>query len=79
MLGAPSVQVSALRHTHAVCPLTTAQHTLTDVASSCNHIMAGIVPPFTAETAQKKVKIAQDLWNTKNPEKVSLAYTVRGP
>ena len=35
-----------------------------------------IVPPFTAETAYKKVKIAQDLWNTKTPEKVALAYTV---
>ncbi|RPD65440.1 DUF1348-domain-containing protein [Lentinus tigrinus ALCF2SS1-7] len=34
-----------------------------------------IVPPFTAETACKKVKIAQDLWNTKTPEKVALAYT----
>ena len=36
-----------------------------------------IVPPFTADTAYKKVKIAQDLWNTKTPEKVALAYTVR--
>lgn len=38
--------------------------------------MAGIVPPFTRESAIKKVKAAQDLWNTKNPERVSLAYTV---
>ena len=41
--------------------------------------MAPIVPPFTSETAHQKVKVAQDLWNTKNPEKVSLAYTVRSP
>ncbi|KAJ5445681.1 Protein of unknown function DUF1348 [Penicillium cf. griseofulvum] len=27
--------------------------------------MAGLMPPFTEETAQKKVKAAQDLWNTK--------------
>ena len=27
--------------------------------------MAGLMPPFTEETAQKKVKVAQDLWNTK--------------
>ena len=40
---------------------------------------APIVSPFTAETAHKKVKVAQDLWNTKNAEKVSLAYTVRSP
>jgi nuclear transport factor 2 (NTF2) superfamily protein len=26
--------------------------------------MADIKPPFTAETARKKVKAAQDLWNT---------------
>ena len=41
--------------------------------------MAPIVPPFTAETAHQKVKVAQDLWNTRNPEKVSLAYTVWTP
>ncbi|KAI1077491.1 DUF1348-domain-containing protein [Whalleya microplaca] len=32
-------------------------------------------PPFTAETAQIKVKAAQDAWNTKNPQLVKLAYT----
>jgi uncharacterized protein len=33
------------------------------------------IPPFNLETATQKVKMAQDAWNTKNPEKVSLAYT----
>ena len=33
------------------------------------------VPPFTEETARQKVKAAQDAWNTRDPEKVSLAYT----
>jgi nuclear transport factor 2 (NTF2) superfamily protein len=33
------------------------------------------VPPFTEETARQKVKIAQDAWNTRDPEKVALAYT----
>ncbi|KDQ19526.1 hypothetical protein BOTBODRAFT_28099 [Botryobasidium botryosum FD-172 SS1] len=37
--------------------------------------MAGILPPFTAETAHKKVKTAQALWNTQEPAKVALAYT----
>ncbi|KAI0674260.1 DUF1348-domain-containing protein [Trametes maxima] len=37
--------------------------------------MAPIVPPFTAETALQKVKVAQDLWNTRDPSKVCLAYT----
>ncbi|THH22537.1 hypothetical protein EUX98_g8162 [Antrodiella citrinella] len=37
--------------------------------------MAHILPPFTRESAQEKVKAAQNLWNTRNPEKVALAYT----
>ena len=35
-----------------------------------------IVPPFTAESAAAKVKLAEDLWNTRDPERVVLAYTV---
>lgn len=34
-----------------------------------------IKPPFTEETANEKVKLAQDLWNTKNPENVVKVYT----
>lgn len=34
------------------------------------------LPPFTLETAIQKIQIAEDAWNTKNPEKVALAYTV---
>ena len=33
------------------------------------------VPPFDVETARQKVKAAQDAWNTRDPEKVSMAYT----
>ncbi|BAQ66418.1 nuclear transport factor 2 family protein [Geminocystis sp. NIES-3709] len=33
-------------------------------------------PPFTLETALQKVQMAEDAWNTKNPEKVALAYTI---
>ncbi len=32
-------------------------------------------PPFDEETARIKVRAAEDAWNTRNPEKVSLAYT----
>lgn len=32
-------------------------------------------PPFDAETAAKKVRMAEDAWNTRDPHKVSLAYT----
>jgi len=34
------------------------------------------VPPFTRETAQQKVKAAEDAWNTCDPERVALAYTI---
>ena len=34
------------------------------------------LPPFTMETAKQKIQMAEDAWNSKNPEKVSLAYTV---
>ncbi|GAA5894277.1 hypothetical protein JCM6882_007619 [Rhodosporidiobolus microsporus] len=34
-----------------------------------------LAPPFTAESAAMKVKKAQDLWNTMDAKKVSLAYT----
>ena len=33
------------------------------------------LPPFTRETAAQKVQAAEDAWNTRDPEKVSLAYT----
>ncbi len=33
------------------------------------------LPPFNAETAAQKVRMAEDAWNTHDPEKVSLAYT----
>jgi nuclear transport factor 2 (NTF2) superfamily protein len=33
------------------------------------------LPPFTSETARQKVRAAEDGWNTRNPERVALAYT----
>ncbi|GAB2935601.1 nuclear transport factor 2 family protein [Micromonospora polyrhachis] len=33
------------------------------------------LPPFTAATAEAKVRAAEDAWNTRDPERVSLAYT----
>ncbi|MBY8859329.1 nuclear transport factor 2 family protein [Nocardia sp. CA2R105] len=32
-------------------------------------------PPFTAETAAQKVQAAEDAWNTRDPQRVALAYT----
>ena len=34
------------------------------------------LPPFTPETAAQKVRLAEDGWNSRDPERVSLAYTV---
>ncbi|EHQ26123.1 nuclear transport factor 2 family protein [Mucilaginibacter paludis] len=34
------------------------------------------LPPFTMETALEKVQLAENAWNTKDPEKVCLAYTI---
>ena len=33
------------------------------------------IPPFTEETARQKVQAAEDAWNTREPERVALAYT----
>ncbi len=32
-------------------------------------------PPFDPQTAAQKVRMAEDAWNTRDPERVSLAYT----
>ena len=37
--------------------------------------MSAIVPPFTQETATAKVRAAEDAWNSRDPVRVSLAYT----
>jgi len=34
-----------------------------------------VKPPFTLETALQKIQMAENAWNTKDPEKVCLAYT----
>jgi len=37
--------------------------------------MTKIAPPFTLESAKQKVRLAEDGWNSRDPQKVSLAYT----
>jgi len=34
-----------------------------------------IAPPFTLETATRKVQLAEDAWNSRDPERVALAYS----
>lgn len=33
------------------------------------------LPPFTSETAAQKVRLAEDAWNTRDPDRVILVYT----
>ncbi len=37
--------------------------------------MSALVPPFTFDIATAKVRLAEDGWNSRNPDRVSLAYT----
>ena len=34
------------------------------------------LPPFSLETATEKVRLAEDAWNSRNPERVALAHTM---
>ncbi len=34
------------------------------------------LPPFTAATAEQKVRLAEDAWNSRDPERVAQAYTI---
>ena len=34
------------------------------------------LPPFNEETAKQKVQLAEDAWNTQDPEKICLAYSI---
>jgi len=34
------------------------------------------LPPFTEATAREKIQLAEDAWNSKDPERVAKAYTV---
>jgi nuclear transport factor 2 (NTF2) superfamily protein len=38
-------------------------------------IMNALVPPFSLQTATAKVRMAEDGWNSRDPQKVALAYT----
>jgi len=37
--------------------------------------LISITPPFTLESATRKVQIAEDAWNSRDPERVALAYS----
>jgi len=43
--------------------------------SSAVQITHPLLPPFTRETAVRKVRASEDIWNSCDPERVSLAYS----
>jgi nuclear transport factor 2 (NTF2) superfamily protein len=49
---------------------------MTDPAAAPSQSIRPPVPPFTRETAAQKVRGAEDGWNSRDPAKVALAYTV---
>lgn len=34
------------------------------------------LPPFTLETAKEKIQLAEDAWNSQDPQKISMAYSL---
>jgi uncharacterized protein len=61
--------------------------TIKQAPAISSHTVGGVItpsaetrpplPPFTLETAIQKVRAAEDGWNSRNPEQVSLAYSVQ--
>lgn len=49
--------------------------TLPDASASARSPRT-LVPPFTLETAAAKVRAAEDAWNSRDPERVALAYSL---
>src|SRR3977135_2046497 len=48
---------------------------MTDVTPGAPAAVAPIKPPFTWANAVTKVRMAEDAWNSRDPQRVSLAYT----
>jgi hypothetical protein len=56
--------------------LTDQQTNIPEPKSSTETATRPPLPPFTRETAIQKVRLAEDGWNSRDPEKVALAYTI---
>src|SRR5437879_10958409 len=56
-------------------PLTTQQTQVPEPKTSTTATRPPL-PPFTRETATQKVRLAEDGWNSRDPDRVALAYTL---
>ncbi|WP_433916149.1 DUF1348 family protein [Pectobacterium punjabense] len=59
----------------SVCTLLHKTASYTSNIQKCAAPIDGHRPPFTLESTQEKIRLAEDVWNSRNPERVSLAYT----
>src|SRR6266481_9079789 len=57
-------------------PLTTQQTQVPEPKTPAEIATRPLRPPFTRETAIQKVRLAEDGWNSRDPDKVALAYTI---
>jgi hypothetical protein len=58
------------------CSITPTSRLMTTTTTSTPAEQKPPFPPFTTETAVQKVRMAEDGWNTRNPDRVKMAYTV---
>jgi uncharacterized protein len=49
--------------------------TISQTSTASSTGPTSVRPPFTAETARRKARMAEDAWNTRDPDRVSRAYT----
>ena len=57
-------------------PLTTQQTQVPEPKTPAEIATRPPLPPFTRETAIQKVRLAEDGWNSRDPDKVALAYAI---
>jgi len=53
-----------------------AKNVVLDAGPQAEVVSRPPLPPFTRETAIQKVRVAEDAWNSRDPERVALAYTI---
>ena len=73
--ASPHSDVTVLTYKGASCLAAQSVASPARFSASMAEPLRAPVPPFTLETATKKVKAAENAWNTCDPTKVSMAYS----
>ena len=74
--GEPRIHAHQRSNTCQDIPEETVQQRTKEKAMSLDSTSRPPVPPFTCATATQKVRLAEDVWNTRDPARVALAYTL---